>query len=550
MQNGDIDWGEARDRIIGLGETSSRKTYYAELQKRIEELHASEADLRTILNSTHDAIIIHDLEGRIEVVNEAMLRLYRVTREQAVSYSISHYTAQGPLQDRIPVIFERLKTDTTDPVFEWMARRPVDGTEFPVEVALRTSIWKGRRMVVAVVRDISERHQAEQERKRLEAQLAQSRKMELVGQLAGGIAHDFNNMLTPILSYATLLRDDFPQGDPRRSDLEEIVRSALRARDLTRQLLAFARKQQLVLKRLDLNQTIRGFQRMLARTLRENIRIETRLQDSVEAIDGDNGQIEQILLNLAINAQDAMPEGGSFILATESVELPESRGLIPAGRYVRLSAIDAGIGMDADTKARIFEPFFTTKGQGRGTGLGLATVYGIVRQHGAHIELESEPGRGTRFDILFPAQLHLGDGQAALPAQAWEHSARGVILLVEDQDAVRQSTQAMLERIGYTVLSANNGAQAIDLAERHVGQISLLVTDVIMEGLDGRQLYERLARRHASLRVLYMSGYPADVISRHGVLDKNTHFLPKPFTPQEMIPAIVRALGDERRAEG
>jgi PAS domain S-box-containing protein len=540
-------WSEERARIIGLGDTSARKSYYAELQKHIEELKASEADLRTLFDSTHDAIFIHDFEGRVVDVNESMLKLYRVTREEALRHTIADYSSEREASQRLPGIMARAREAGAGLVFEWQARRPGDGSEFPAEVAIRPVRWRNQPMAVALVRDITERVHADKERRRLEDQLAQLRKMETLGQLAGGIAHDFNNMLTPIMSYAVMLRDEMPSEDPRRGDLDEIVQSSLRAKDLTRQLLTFSRMQPLALKRIHLNQLIGNFEKMLRRTLRENIRIDYALQGDLGWINGDVGQIEQVLLNLAINAQDAMPDGGRLEVRTRNTTITAGVRTVPPGKYVSLIVSDTGQGMDEATLARIFEPFFTTKGLGRGTGLGLSTVYGIVRQHEAFIDVNSAPGKGTSFLIYFPGRFQT---ESAEPMPLERHEVRpatysGAVLLVEDQEQVRKSIQTVLEHCGYEVICAQHPSEALSRAAEGKAPVDLLITDVILEGINGHELYAKLLNSNPSLKALFISGYPLDVIGRHGSLDPNINFIAKPFTPAELIAAAAKARGSD-----
>lgn len=533
-------WTQWRESMIGLGEQSSRKSYYPELQRRLAELKDSEEKLRTVFNSTHDAIFIHDYEGRIEEVNDPMLALYRVSRERALGFRIADYSVPGEQLERLPRVFEELKREGKDLLFEWRCRRPLEGSEFDVEVALHPAFWGGHEVIVAVVRDIAERKRAEAERRRLETELAQLQRLESVGRLAGGVAHDFNNMLTPILSYAMMLRDDLPAEDERRVDLGEIVRSAERARDLVRQLLAFARRQNFELRPLDLNAMARGFERMLRRVLREDIDLRLDLAPVPVCISGDIGQIEQALMNLVVNAQDAMPDGGKLTIAT--VDLPQGGEppRLPAGPLVLLRVTDTGTGMDAATKARIFEPFFTTKGQGKGTGLGLPSAYGIVQQHGGRMFVESEPGDGTRFELYFP-RIDPDSASAAVPtpaaaAETMPHS--GTVLVAEDQEQVRLLVAKVLGRAGYRVLLAGCGDEALALARAQSVPVDLLVTDVVMPGLSGRELFERLHQLHPHLKVLFMSGYAADVIG------PGMNLLPKPFTPEQLLARVACMSGD------
>jgi PAS domain S-box-containing protein len=395
--------------------------------------------------------------------------------------------------------------------------------------------------------DITQRRQDEDRRKTLEGLLAQAQKMESVGRLAGGVAHDLNNMLTPILGHCELLAGELPEDDPRQRDLQEILRAAERSRDLVRQLLAFARKQTLAMTNLDLNAVVRDFEMMLRRTLHENVAIVYELAAVLPAIRGDALQVQQILLNLSVNAQDAMPDGGRLRIVTSQESIETERGVPPdvvvAGTYVVLTVTDTGAGMDTATLDRVFEPFFTTKDLGRGTGLGLATVHGIVQQHGGHVHVESEMGRGTAFTVYFPAQAGVVATGPASPAPAAEHEASETLLLVEDQLQVRALCVRVLEKAGYFVLAAANAAEAQELSADHAGPIDLLLTDVVLPDVNGRQLFERLSRLRKSMRVIYMSGYPASVITKHGVLDEGLSYLQKPFT-SEGLKAKVREVLD------
>jgi PAS domain S-box-containing protein len=396
--------------------------------------------------------------------------------------------------------------------------------------------------------DISVRKRWEEQQKKLEEQLVQAQKIESVGRLAGGVAHDLNNMLTPILGHCELMSDDLPPGDPRRSSLREISRAAEHSRDLVRQLLAFARRQTLEMKMLDLNQVIQNFEKILRRTLHEDIQMELELAPSLPTIRGDLVQIEQILVNLALNAQDAMPTGGRLIIGTNArqVDYEESRTLdiVGPGHYVVLTVSDTGAGMDRETQNRIFEPFFTTKDFGKGTGLGLATVYGIVKQHDAFIHCYSEQGAGTVFRIYFPVQAEKsvqvlkGDQTIIRSAAAGSET----ILLVEDQEQVKELCMRFLAKAGYKVLATANGAQALNLVTQHAGPIHLLLTDVVLPDTDGRTLYKHIAAKREGIRVLYMSGYPTNVIAHRGVLDEGMNFIQKPFSSQSLREKIIQVL--------
>jgi PAS domain S-box-containing protein len=387
---------------------------------------------------------------------------------------------------------------------------------------------------VQQARFITERKEAEADRIRLEEQLRQALKLESIGHLAGGVAHDFNNMLTPIVGYAEMLQFQLSKDHPYQDTLQQIVRAAMRARDLTRQLLAFARKQTLAMKVLNLNEVILNFEKMLRRTVRENVSISLNLREDLGWFMGDEGQIEQIILNLAVNAQDAMPDGGKLILETSEVELEggSSDGVddVRPGRYVMMSISDTGSGMDKDTLSKIFDPFFTTKGLGRGTGLGLSTVYGIVRQHGGHIHVYSEPGHGTTFRIYFPRTE-----QVSLTPQLPESSlvpvqGKETILLVEDEEQVRAVALEILRQYGYTVLPASDGDDALEVAANFDAPIHLVVTDIIMPTMNGRELFTKLSLSRPGLKSLFMSGYSEDVIAHHGVLEAGVNFIQKPFS--------------------
>jgi PAS domain S-box-containing protein len=442
---------------------------------------------------------------------------------------------------------------------------------------------------IASLMDITELKDAELDRKKLEEQLHQTRKLESIGQLAGGIAHDFNNMLAAILGYSQLIElklDDMKRDYKIKADklykhsqemlkhmvkpvnagnanpvlltdftfiqeciktaknesdqlhklndmIKEIIKAADHAGGLTRQLLAFARKQTLEVKSLSLNKIVSDFEKMLRRTIRENVDIKIILPETLNCIQADAGQIEQIILNLALNAQDAMPDGGTLIIKTDNVNLDDSYAKthdgVEAGDYVMLEMSDTGEGMNADTQSRIFEPFFTTKDPGRGTGLGMATVYGIVKQHGGNIWLYSEPGKGTTFHIYFPRAADMpevGTSEKSITRDQWAET----ILVVEDQKQVREMTTMMLKEKGYNVIVADDGRKAVSAASAFTGKIDLLITDVIMPGLNGRELYTELLQYRPELEVLFISGYPGEIISIHGILKEGYNFLQKPVT--------------------
>jgi PAS domain S-box-containing protein len=421
-----------------------------------------------------------------------------------------------------------------------------DGSTRTVDIVGR---FTGGRML-AIFSDLTERRRAEAQREELRMQLAQAQRVESVGRLAGGVAHDLNNLLAPILGLADLLLQEAPAGTSQAEDLAEIKRAAERARDLTRQLLAFGRKQVLEMRELDLAETLRGLERLLRRAIREDVRLELRLPVSVGRVRADAGQVEQVVMNLAVNAQQAMPEGGLLTITLADVgDGGEPLAEALPGAWVMLEVCDTGVGMERAVLERAFEPFFTTRRTGEGTGLGLSIVHGIVSQHGGLVLAESQPGLGSRLRVLLP---RVGEGAPApvdeAPPAAPAARGAGLILVVEDEEAVRDVTVRMLERMGYQVLSAPDADGAVRAAQAAGRPIDLLLTDVVMPGLNGRALHERLAAGRPGLRVLYMSGYAGDVVTQRGVLHDGLDLIQKPFTSDALAEAVRRALGDPAAA--
>ncbi|NLH50894.1 MAG: PAS domain S-box protein [Myxococcales bacterium] len=432
--------------------------------------------------------------------------------------------------------------------FELRLRRK-DGSSFAVSCnsRLHRDEKTGNQWIDGVIKDITERKQAEENRRQLEEQLRQSQKMEAVGRLAGGIAHDFNNILTGILGYADLMLASVGDGNPLRGDIQEIKRAGGRAADLTRQLLAFSRKQMICPVVLNVNEVIAHSQNMLGRIIGEDIALRVTAAPDLRPIKADAGQLEQVLVNLAVNSRDAMPAGGELLVETANVEFgtmylrlhPE----VADRPYVMLAVSDTGCGMDAEVKSHLFEPFFTTKPKDKGTGLGLATVYGIVTQNNGFLHVYSEVGIGTTIKIYLPCvdepPSHLRD----LHPEEWPRG-RETILLVEDEDMVRTFAKTILQRQGYTVYEATNGGEALLLMQKIGDQVDLLFTDVIMPNLNGKELYQQLRRLHSGLKVLYMSGYTESVIGTQGLLDEGIHFLQKPFNIKSLAGKVREALDD------
>jgi PAS domain S-box-containing protein len=391
---------------------------------------------------------------------------------------------------------------------------------------------------ILVNQDISDQRAAQEALRRSEEQLRHAQKLEAVGQLAGGIAHDFNNLLTGILSYADLMLQEARPGDPIRADLEQIRHAGERAAALTRQLLAFSRRQVLQPRVLSLNASVTELDSMLRRLLGADVALETRLDDGLGYVLADPGQLEQVLVNLVVNARDATPAGGRVRIATANLQLPaaddgRSNGVRP-GAYVSLAVSDTGVGMDVPTQARIFEPFFTTKAPGKGTGLGLSTVYGIVEQSGGHIEVESAPGQGSTFTIFLPRYLGTNGPGMARPDRPTLPNGTETLLLVEDEATVRGSVRRLLERQGYTVVEARHGADALRIVDAGDRPIDLVLTDLVMPEMGGRELVEQLRARQPSLKVLYMSGYTERAVTVDGVMPPGTGFMEKPFTVEQL----------------
>ncbi|MDB5309730.1 MAG: Blue-light-activated protein [Gemmataceae bacterium] len=479
--------------------------------------------MRSVLDSVNDAIITVDERGGVQSVNPAAERVFGYAVGEGVGCDVTALLSEPDRSGhgRDTACF-RPGAEANGIGRECRLRRK-DGSPFPGEVAVTDFRLDDGRYYTVVVRDLTER-------KRLEDQLRQAQKMEAVGQLAGGVAHDFNNLLTVINGYSELLMAEFPPSDRRRESVTAIREAGERAAGLTGQLLAFSRKAIVEPKVLDLNEVIDSTGKMLRRLIGEDITLTTVLSPALSRVRIDPGQVEQVIMNLAVNARDAMPRGGRLSIETADAEVRPGDPDLPPTLHVRLAVSDTGCGMTDDVKAHIFEPFFTTKGPGSGTGLGLATVYGIVKQAGGHITAESQAGSGTTFTILLPAVPEAagpaGSGEIRLASRGTE-----TVLLAEDEDGVRGLSRLALEMQGYTVLESGTGTDALRAAAAHPGPIHLLVTDVVMPDLGGRELADAVRARRPGVKVLYMSGYTDDAIVRRGVSRGIEAFLQKPFTP-------------------
>ncbi len=510
------------------------------LARAMSQLYDSEARWRGVVETAVDAIILIDERGNIEFFNPAAHQLFGYSAAEVRGQSIK-LLMPDPYHSELNRYLQRYRTTGDHRIIgvshEVLARSK-DGRMFPVELSISEVGLRDRRVFTGILRDVSERKQAEEARARLEQQLLQSQKMEAIGRLAGGVAHDFNNLLTVIAGYADLLRSGLHPSDPMAAFVGEIIKAGERAADLTKQLLAFSRKQIISPVILNLNDVLAGLEKMLHRLIGEDIDLAYVLDPELGQIKADPGQVEQVLLNLVVNARDAMPRGGKLTIETANVDLDavalQGAEGMKSGAGVRLVVSDTGCGIDRATLPQIFEPFFTTKEAGRGTGLGLATVYGIVKQSDGHIIVYSEPGVGTTFNIYLPRlAAPATPPKSQLQEETVLHGTE-TVMVVEDGDALRALMTQVLERHGYTVLSARHGGEALLLCERHTGRIDLLVTDVVMPQLSGLELAQRLAPLRPNLKVLYVSGYTDEAVVRHGVLSANMHFLQKPFTPTNL----------------
>jgi len=502
-------------------------------------LRAAEAGYETLVEQAPVGIYRSNPEGRFLSANTALVRMLGYeSAADLLRLDMARDVYADPAERQGLVDRDTYSDRQYDDVEATWKRK--DGGLLTVQLNVRAVRNAARQVEYyeTFVRDVTEQ-------RRLQQQVLQSQKMEAVGRLAGGIAHDFNNLLTVITSYSDLLLEDLGKDDPKRDDVEQVRKAAEGAASLTRQLLAFSRQQVLAPRVVSLNAVVDSLQKILRRVIGEDVELATALAPDLGAVKADVGQLEQVLMNLTVNARDAMPTGGKLTIETANVEhdpaYARAREGAAVSRFVMLAVTDTGVGMDEATKARIFEPFFTTKEAGKGTGLGLATVYGIVNQSGGFIWVYSEPGNGTSFKIYLPRVDAPAEGVKAAGSVSVPRGTE-TVLLVEDAAAVRAVAKQVLQRQGYTVLEAPHGEAALHLAQKHRGPIHLLLTDVVMPVLSGRRLAEQLAPLRPDMKVLYASGYTDDSVVRHGILESGTAYLQKPFTPDSLARKVREVL--------
>ncbi len=519
-------------------ETEQLCSARAEAQAEIQE---QEAFYRSIFDNAHDGIILYDLDDEtIFELNARAAELLAAAPDALRGRSLATLGLSAETRAGLARLAEE------DSVLVEASERTSDGSVTHVEISATRMEYRGRRVALCMIRDLTEQLQ-------LQKQLQQAQRLESIGRLAGGVAHDFNNLVTAIQGFATLLQDAI--GDDSLENVEavtEIIEASRRAHQLTRQLLAYSRQQRLDPEPLDLNDLIRSTQRMLIRLIGEDIDVGLELDRELEAIHADAGQIQQVLMNLVVNARDAMPDGGRLTIETRNVEVDEDHaanhpGGFDPGRYVRLAVADTGAGMDAETLAQVFDPFFTTKPTGEGTGLGLSTVYGIVKQSGGFIWAYSEPGIGTTFRLYFPiTELRPARDLEAAAADHQPLQGEGrTVLVVEDERPVRSLVRKTLESRGFRVLDAECGAAALELTEGRLDTVDLVITDMVMPGINGLELVERISALRPGIPVLFMSGYSREFLMEKGDLTRRHRIIEKPFTPSALLENARRILERE-----
>ncbi|HYW12438.1 MAG TPA: PAS domain S-box protein [Longimicrobium sp.] len=550
-QDGGVAWGMLSVALIRGTDGAPRFAIkmvenVTERREAEETLRMRDHEFRSLLEHGRDVISIVEPDGDLRFTSPAVERVLGYGRTELAGT----YLGELVHADDVPAMlemFERAIAAQGRPRLEELRVRHRDGSWRILETVATSLIDDPAvRGIVVNSRDVTERREAEEALRRSEQQLLQVQKMEAVGRLAGGVAHDFNNLLTAIRGNAELLLADIPPDSPSREDVEEIRRAADRAAALTRQLLAFSRRQVLQPRLLDLNQSVAEMQRMLRRLLGEDVELATRLDPDLRRVRADPAQVEQVILNLVVNGRDAMPEGGVVMVCTSNMELGEEMrrkfAYVVPGQYVLLEVGDTGTGMDPATLEMAFEPFFTTKPTGKGTGLGLSMVYGIVKQSGGYVWIDSEPGRGTRVRVYLPVARGDVDEEEAVAVLPVRPRGRGTVLLVEDEQTVRRIAERVLSRGGYDVLTAGEGAEAMALSRQHSGVIQVLVTDLVMPRMNGSDLARRLMAERPGIRVLFISGYDRDAARTAGPLEPGTDFIEKPFSPEVLLERVGRLL--------
>ncbi len=533
---------DSTGQVVGLVGTGRNISDYVKAQQGLEQ---ERAFLRQVIDALPAWIYVREQDGHLALVNAAMAQSCGTTVQALTDPSSCAMFLQPDMWEedrrviemRMAQMLSEKQMAYADGSTHWHAT---------IRVPLLDADG-GCRQVLVVSSDISERKRVEEEKDRLQTQLLQAQKMEAIGRLAGGVAHDFNNHLTAIIGYADILLNELGGDDPRRSNVQEIKQAAQRSAALTGQLLAFSRKQIIRPVTFNLNDRLMSLRDMLQRLLGEDVRLQIHCAPGGAWVHADPGQIEQVIMNLAVNGRDAMPSGGQLIIETAYAELDESyrrhRMTVEPGTYVMLSVTDNGIGMDQEVQSRLFEPFFTTKEEGKGTGLGLATVFGIVRQNNGYIWVYSEPGQGSTFKVYLPLVDRNGEPSAQARTAAAPLPGSETVLLVEDEDTVRMLVQRILERQGYHILASCNAEDALRLCAEHKGQIDLLISDVIMPGgTNGRELARQIMAARPGIKVLFMSGYTDDVIAHHGVLEAGVNFISKPFTTDALAHKVRQAI--------
>lgn len=520
------------------GQLLARVIRYAIERKRSElKLAGTASRLRALMEHAGDGIAVLRPDAVALEVNPSLARLLGRTQDEIVGRRLRDFSPADAV-DAQRSQFEAAVREGSGQVIGARFERP-NGKVSIVDFSVSNVEVGGERFVLAIGRDVTEQRSLEQ-------QLRQAQKMEAVGRLAGGVAHDFNNVLTAIFGYAELVAEEFPPGSPVHEDLGEIRKAATRAAGLTRQLLAFSRQQVLEPVVLNLNDLVEDVDKMLRRLTGEDVEFRFALDPAIGNVRADAGQLQQVLLNLVVNSRDAMPQGGKLLIETTNAELDEAYAqehvpVVP-GSYVRLAVSDTGVGMDAETISHIFEPFFTTKEKGQGTGLGLSTVYGIVKQSGGYVWVYSELGKGTTFKIYLPRVDAPATSVPGTPSNDVKLTGTETILVAEDDEILRPLAEGLLRKLGYTVLSAANAVGALTLARQHQGAIHLLIADVVMPGGSGRDLARELEIFRGDTRVLYISGYTDDAIVHHGMLEPGLAFLQKPFTPASLARKVREVL--------